>query len=229
MTACAECGRPEPAEWCWEARINCPFGKPNLGVPELRDLFAALEKRGTVSGQPACCKGGDQWGHDWNCPTPSIPFRESRAAIGKGGDSMILGFTGTRGMPTPEQQAFIDRNVSGCDELHHGACVGSDAVAHVFGLLYARQIRVHPPEDTKLVDLKAVMPRNRDLVKVLPAKPYHARNRDIVDACEVLIATPDGRRRPRSGTWYTIDYARANKVPVVVCLPDGTIDTDSTL
>jgi len=58
----------------------------------------------------------------------------------------------------------------------------------------------------------------------MSAKPYHDRNRDIVDACDVLIATPDGPQRRHSGTWYTIDYARANRVAVVVCLPDGTIE-----
>jgi hypothetical protein len=50
-----------------------------------------------------------------------------------------------------------------------------------------------------------------------------------VDACDILIATPDGPRRPHSGTWYTIDYAKQdNKVPVVVCLPDGTIDLETS-
>lgn len=141
---------------------------------------------------------------------------------------MILGFTGTRHMPTQTQQAFIQRNIRDADELHHGACIGSDAVAHIFGLLYGLRITVHPPEDTKLIDVKAAMPLNRDLITVLPAKPYHDRDRDISDASDTLIATPDGPRRPHSGTWYTIDYTLSrHEIPVIICLPDGTLDPAS--
>lgn len=142
-------------------------------------------------------------------------------------NNVILGFTGTRHTPTRQQQQFIDRRISGSDGLHHGACVGSDAVAHMFGLRYGLHITVHPPKDTKLIDVKAVMTRT-DLVTVLPPKLYHDRNRDIVNACDMLIATPDGPRRPHSGTWYTVDYAMRQGVPVVVCLPDGIIDLDSS-
>ena len=50
-------------------------------------------------------------------------------------------------------------------------------------------------------------------------KPYLDRNRDIVDACEVLLATPDGPERLRSGTWSTVRYARKIGKPVEVRLP----------
>jgi hypothetical protein len=139
-----------------------------------------------------------------------------------------LGFTGTRHEPTDEQKRFIFRNMSDATELHHGCCEGSDYVSHSCAIsLEIPTIWLHPPTDRKLmVPLSKLLTRGG--IHVLKAKQYHARNRDIVDSCEVLIATPDGPRRPHSGTWYTIDYARANKVPVVVCLPDGTIDTEAS-
>lgn len=138
---------------------------------------------------------------------------------------MRLGFTGSRHEPTFEQKLFIRRNIYDATELHHGCCVGSDHEAHVCaaGLKTQPTIWLHPPIDEKLmVPLSDLLTRGG--IHALGAKPYHARNRDIVDACDVLIATPDGPRRPHSGTWYTIDYAREQKVPVVVCPPDGTID-----
>lgn len=143
----------------------------------------------------------------------------------------ILGFTGTRHMPTGQQCTWLAQQIQEADVLHHGACVGADAVAHILGLFYGLNITVHPPEDMKLVDVKAVMPRS-ELVTVLPAKPYHNRNRDIVNACDRLLALPDGPHRPHSGTWYTVDYATGKRdrrllkhiVPVLICYPDGTVE-----
>lgn len=139
---------------------------------------------------------------------------------------MILGFTGTRRDPTADQKRFIRRNLFNATELHHGCCEGSDYASHLCAVdLNIPTIWLHPPTDEKLmVPLSKLLTRGG--IHALSAKPYHARNRDIVDACELLIATPDGPRRPNSGTWYTVDYARANKVTVVVCLPGGIIDND---
>lgn len=136
---------------------------------------------------------------------------------------MKLGFTGTRHEPTEAQKDFIFRNMFDATELHHGCCVGSDKAAHDTASPYdALTIWLHQPTDQKLmVPLPQLLTRGG--IHALSAKPYHARNRDIVDACDILIATPDGPRRPHSGTWYTIEYAKVNKVAVVVCLPDGTI------
>lgn len=130
----------------------------------------------------------------------------------------VFGFTGTRNPPTREQLDWLAAQFSGTFEFHHGACVGSDEAAH--GLAKAEQARiiVHPPADEKLM-----MPRDHDPAVIwLPAKSYHARNRDIVHAADIMFALPDGPARPHSGTWYTINYARSNRVPVSVCFPDGT-------
>lgn len=144
----------------------------------------------------------------------------------------VMGFTGTRNAPSGKQLSWLANQIREVEALHHGACVGADACAHIFGLLFGVPIVVHPPVDTKLIDTKAVTSTS-DLVTLLPAKPYHDRNRDIVDACDQLIALPNGPQRPHSGTWYTVGYATGENqvetahrrvVPVTICYPDGTLE-----
>jgi len=50
MADCATCGKPEPDDWCWEARVDCPFGKPPrfLSVHDLWRRMIELEKRITA-------------------------------------------------------------------------------------------------------------------------------------------------------------------------------------
>jgi hypothetical protein len=71
----------------------------------------------------------------------------------------------------------------------------------------------HPPKTDRLRSNFAF----NDLV--MPAKNYLARDRDIAEACDVLIDCPDGPRRANSGTWYTIDYAYKLLKTIHVILP----------
>lgn len=137
---------------------------------------------------------------------------------------MILGFTGTRTMPTEQQRQFIRSNMFYAQVLRHGCCVGSDYAAHQAAIdVGVPTIWLHPPKsDRWMVPMGRLMTRGG--IRALPPKSYHDRDRDVVDECHVLIATPNGPRRKGSGTWYTIDYARSVDKPVVVCLPDGEID-----
>lgn len=59
---------------------------------------------------------------------------------------------------------------------------------------------------------------------MLPVKKPLDRNRDIVEAAEVLIACPDGPERQRSGTWATIRHALRVGKPVVIVWPDGRVE-----
>ena len=43
----------------------------------------------------------------------------------------------------------------------------------------------------------------------------------LVDACEVLLATPKGPEKLRSGTWATVRYARKVGKRIVIIEPDG--------
>lgn len=135
----------------------------------------------------------------------------------------VAGFTGTRKPISEQQRTWLRHQVDNRVELHHGACLGADEEAHDAAIDADSVIVVHPPSNELLM-----MPRwkfsQRACIYVHPSKPYHDRNRDIVDSTQVLIALPDGPERPHSGTWYTIRYALKQGLPVNICYPDGTVE-----
>lgn len=128
------------------------------------------------------------------------------------------GFTGTRTGMTEAQLAWLATTLERGAPVHHGGCVGADAQMHHHALAVGSEVTVHPPINPKLR-----MPDDPRALW-LPAKDYLARDRDIVDSTDLLLATPDGPPRPRSGTWYTIDYATRTGKPVIICYPDGTVE-----
>ncbi len=139
-----------------------------------------------------------------------------------------VGFTGTRfGMSVAQYNSLksllgsIEWN-HGVVELHHGDCVGADAEVH--GLLEYQamhRIVIHPPEK----DEHRAFCRNYHEMR-LP-KSHFARNRDIVDEGDVLIATPlQMTHQPNGGTWYTYDYGMRRGRPIALVLRDGAISYD---
>lgn len=139
-----------------------------------------------------------------------------------------VGLTGTKTGPTDAQVRWF-ASVLGSgrvERLHHGACIGVDAQMHRLALDHFsnathQPIVVHPPIDQGRVDPICLL--ESALVKVLPPNGFLLRNRDIVDATQLLIALPDGPERLRSGTWSTVRYARRLAKPVVICYPDGEV------
>jgi len=127
---------------------------------------------------------------------------------------MIAGFTGTQSTMSTDQ---FDRLVKLCKdykitELHHGDCVGADAVAHDIAESLNIRTVIHPP----------IKPFKRAFKKgdmILPMKDYLVRNRDIVNASEILFACPKGPEELRSGTWSTVRYARRVKKPIEIVMP----------
>jgi hypothetical protein len=142
---------------------------------------------------------------------------------------VIVGFTGSqRGMSRAQNEKF-QQLISGIRpiEFHHGDCVGADATAHDLVQWLARATIIHPPLDGKKRAFKSPMGWSGLQGKVLPPKEYLERNRDIVDACDLLIATPTNysdRTSPRSGTWYTIRYAIKWNKPVWIIYPGGNVE-----
>lgn len=142
---------------------------------------------------------------------------------------MKIGFTGTRdGMKQPQMDAFYERVCfmdDNIESFHHGDCVGADddaaRVIHELNCSDNCSIKIvcHPPID------ESHRAFNEFHDEIRPAKTHFARNRDIVDETDMLVATPrEMERQDRGGTWYTVDYARKKGKRVVLILPDGTIE-----
>jgi hypothetical protein len=129
-----------------------------------------------------------------------------------------VGFTGTQGGMSPMQYHSVRKLLSvlrlTIKEVHHGDCIGSDA--HFHDLCTAYPIIIHPPiNESKRAFCKGA-------TRILPAKDYLSRNKDIVRETEVLIATPSGLTEElRSGTWSTIRFAVKLGKRVIIVLPDG--------
>lgn len=131
-----------------------------------------------------------------------------------------IGFTGTEVGMTHKQQEVVKWLLQrGPAELHHGDCIGADSQAHELCLLEGVRIVIHPPEDPK----KRAFCIGWDEIR--EEKPYLDRNHDIVNECELLIATPQTPHEIlRSGTWATVRYARNKpKIDIAIVNPDGTI------
>jgi len=131
---------------------------------------------------------------------------------------VIVGFTGTQKGATEAQLAGLGELLADATEAHHGDCIGADAQFHDLCIELGKPVVIHPP------DVETKRAHCEGYADILPAKAYKARNHDIVDASDVLFATPDGfKEKQRSGTWATVRYARKQGKRVVVVLPDGSV------
>jgi len=118
---------------------------------------------------------------------------------------MIIGFTGSQKGMTANQ---FDRLVTLLKDLnptiaHHGDCIGADDVFHEICLELNIAVVIHPPIENS----KRAFCKGSD--EILPTKQYLARNRDIVNISDELIAVPGEKTEQlRSGTWATYRYAK---------------------
>lgn len=133
-----------------------------------------------------------------------------------------IGFTGTRNGMSEAQIRHVRNlilNYKGLEELHHGDCVGADTDFHEIGRdITDAKVIIHPPVSN---DLRAF--NSGDFKH--PPLTHFARNRNIVDSTDILIATPPANERlTRGGTWYTIDYSTKVRKKCYVCYPDGRIE-----
>lgn len=128
----------------------------------------------------------------------------------------VCGFTGTRkGMNQTQKDIMGKVLARRVGEFHHGDCIGADAEAHDIAMICGYRVTVHPPTDESLRAFKAGH-------IILPAEHYLARNRAIVHASNILIATPHDNSG-RGGTWYTIKYARSKGMDPIVIMPNGEL------
>lgn len=129
-----------------------------------------------------------------------------------------IGFTGTRKGLTDKQEAEVIRLLSALSptEFHHGDCLGADAQAHDIAKTLGIRTIIHPPQNP--VYRTYCVPS--DPSDVWPPREYLARNRDIVDQSDLLVACPgEATEQLRSGTWATVRYAKKLGKRVVLVLP----------
>lgn len=136
---------------------------------------------------------------------------------------MIIGFTGTRHGMTSEQWQRVFKLISyyAPTELHHGDCFGADAEAHDIAITcQVDKIIIHPPYIHTLRAHCAT--RLGD--EILPARQYDERNRDIVQASDLIIAAPPTEQEVSvGGTWQTVRFSREYNKPCKVVLPSGIV------
>lgn len=136
-----------------------------------------------------------------------------------------VGITGTRkGMNKGQMALLMDiLLVEDFTEYHHGDCVGVDKQFHEFITEKIRKceykdsidVVIHPPLDKKY---RAFC---KECTTIYEEKPYLERNKDLVDACSLLIAIPDKDgiiNKVRSGTWSTIRYAKKMGKDIVIII-----------
>lgn len=131
---------------------------------------------------------------------------------------MIIGYTGTRMGMTPTQQEVLMAQLHrlGATELHHGDCQGGDAQAHAISRQLGLRIVGHPPIGDGLRAF-CVCDEMRE------PKDFLLRNRDIVQDTRILLGTPDGPERVRSGTWSALRFAKRSGRPWMIIAPDGDV------
>ena len=135
-------------------------------------------------------------------------------------EAKVIGFSGTRVGMTEYQMELVENalKILKPERVHHGDCMGSDADFDKIANELNIPITIHPPErDT----LRAFCKSD----EILKPKPYLDRNRDIVDNCDTLIATPQTVKPVKrgSGTWHAIRYAKKQKKNIIIVYP--TLDS----
>lgn len=150
---------------------------------------------------------------------------------------IVLGFTGTQKGMTKEQHDMLQEQMisasrvgAGETEFHHGDCIGADLQAHALAFHFGYRIVIHPGDNPeKRAYANNGIYRSESAI-VMEEKAMMERNQDIVDAADVLLATPrDMTHRPStavrgSGTWATIWRAYKSNKPVVLIYPNGFVE-----
>jgi hypothetical protein len=133
--------------------------------------------------------------------------------------TLIIGFAGRQTGPSAPQVHWLRTRLRRAAELHHGACIGADALAHRIAVGFGIPVVVHPPHLQKNVEPACLSPG--ELITVRHPRAHFQRSYDIVDECDVLLALPHSEAVVQSRTWATVGYAMRIGKPVLLCYPDG--------
>lgn len=138
-------------------------------------------------------------------------------------DTLVRGsFTGTQKGMTPHQKIVLKYQFKKeqLGWLYNGSCIGADEQAANIALDLGIKVECLPGKpigDPKRVIIK------RASVTRLVEEPLK-RNRIMVNLSDLLIATPgEYEEQLRSGTWYTIRYARLQEKRIIIIFPGGEV------
>ena len=140
-----------------------------------------------------------------------------------------IGFTGTQKGLTKIQnevlEVYLDMLITDAvmqsefEGFHHGDCEGADYEACMIVAQLTDNIHTHPPLNGSKRAFWVTTGGT-----VYPAKEYLVRNKDIVNACTILVVCPETmEEKLRSGTWSTVRYAKKLNKQILIVYPDGSI------
>lgn len=139
-------------------------------------------------------------------------------------EAVHVGFTGTRFGASELQLASMRRLLSelaqraGAVVAHHGDCIGADAQFHAAARELGWRVVVHPPVDDDDDRARCDHDELRDPLT------HMKRNKSIVLESQLMMAVPrDMTQQPHGGTWKTAVMAQKAKRPLVIVLPDGSV------
>lgn len=138
---------------------------------------------------------------------------------------MKIGFTGTSWGMTEWQKEQVRQQLlywqsQGATELHHGLCIGADEQAAVIAHALGYRVVAHPGYSPKNPDNTMYRSDFTGSDETREAKPFIARDRDIVDETDRMVAAPRSQQEEtRSGTWTTVRYARKKKREIDMVYP----------
>jgi hypothetical protein len=132
----------------------------------------------------------------------------------------VVGFSGSRNGLIVFQKKLLAEHLEkfkndGATTFVHGDCVGCDAEAHRVARALGYRIEIRPPANLKM---RAYC--EGDVIH--PPKTYAHRNWDIIEQCDVLLATPGASSK---GTIMTMKFALKAGKPRYVFWPNGQVTT----
>jgi hypothetical protein len=134
-----------------------------------------------------------------------------------------VGFTGTqKGWTLRQRDATIDvllkLRASGFLWMHNGDCIGADKLAYFIWINSGGKVFGHVPDND---DKRFFGIYNEEA----DPKPYLERNKEIVQASDIVVGTPGERTEvTRSGTWATLRYCKKIGRPRILVFPSGEVE-----
>jgi len=146
-----------------------------------------------------------------------------------------IGFTGSRTGMTPAQKESFKKLLCQLGdgspiEFHHGGCKGSDVeAALIVRDMFPNAVIVrHPGRSANGDDSWEAEPDKDVDDLILEPKQHFARNRDIVDCADIVIATPSYDHvingHTNGGTAYSYCYSIKKLRRTFLIKPNGDVE-----